>query len=108
MFSEYERYMSLQHLPKKQLEAPRSLNRSPVYHGITLCRHKHCMEVNYDWKTKFDSTIMFSTSNYPKISIFIEIGQCLHSCDMAAILKKMAAQKKNLNNTIMFATQNYP
>ena len=82
-------------IPLKKQEAPRSLNRSPVYHSITVCCHKHCMEENYDWKTKFDSTIMFSTSNYPKISIFIKIGQCLHFRDMAAILK-MAGWKYKL------------
>ena len=80
-------YMSSSISNKHVNKAPRSLNRSPVYHSITVCRHKHCMEENYDSKTKFDSTIMFSTSNYPKISIFIKIGQCLHFRDMAAILK---------------------
>ena len=36
----------------------------------------------------FDGSIMFATSIYPKISIFIEIGQSWIFCDMAAILKK--------------------
>ena len=36
----------------------------------------------------FDGTTMFATSIYPKISIFIEIGQSWNFCDMAAILKK--------------------
>ena len=36
----------------------------------------------------FDGTIMFATSIYPKISIFIKIGQSWNFCNMAAILKK--------------------
>ena len=35
-----------------------------------------------------DGTITFTMSNYPKISIFIEIRQSLHFREMAAILKK--------------------
>ena len=37
-------------------------------------------------KENWDSTIMFATSIYPKISIFIEIGQSWF-CEMAASLK---------------------
>ena len=43
----------------------------------------------------FDGTIMFATSIYPKISIFIKIGQSWNFCNMAAILKKkMVARNK--------------
>ena len=71
-----------------KFKAPRSLNRSPGYQSITVCSHKHCMKENFGSKNKFDSTIMFGTSNYQKISIFSEIGHSWHFCDMAAILKK--------------------
>ena len=45
----------------------------------------------------FDNSIMFATSKYPKISIFIPIAQSWHIRVMGAILKKkMAARKKFL------------
>ena len=55
------------------------------------------MEENCGSKNKFDSTIMFGTSNnnsnYPKLSIFIEIIQIWYCHDMAA-------PKNNFNSTI--------
>ena len=129
---------------EEDLEAPRSLNRSPGYQSITVCHDMHCLRKNaarnktlivplcssnqitpwyqfslksdkvnifhisailkkYGWlEIKFDSTIMFAASNYPKISIFIEIGQSLHFCDMAAILKKNGGSKIKFDCTIMF------
>ena len=45
----------------------------------------------------FDSTIMFTTSNYPKILIFIENGQSCNSHDMVAILKKKMSTKKKFD-----------
>ena len=53
---------------------------------------------------KFDRTIMFTTSNYPKISIFIEIGQSLQFCNIAAILKKNGTSEMKFDSTIMFTT----
>ena len=53
---------------------------------------------------KLDSTIMFITSNNPKISIFIEIGQSLQFCNMAAILKENGNPEMKINSTIMFTT----
>ena len=50
---------------------------------------------------KYHSTIMFAASNYPKISIFIEIGQSLHFCHLAAILKKNGGSKIKFDCTIM-------
>ena len=79
---------------EKKLEAPRSLNPSPSYQSITVCSHKHCMKESCGSKNKFDSTMMFGTSNNLKISIFIEIGQSWNFCDMAAILKKNGGSKE--------------
>ena len=46
------------------------------------------LEKNGGSEQNFNGTIMFATSNYPKISIFIEIGQSWHFREMAAILEK--------------------
>ena len=58
-------------------------------------------------ETKFDSTIMFVTSKYPMISIFIEIRQSKHFPDGGHFEKKCVLEIK-FDSTIMFITSNYP
>ena len=50
---------------------------------------------------------MFLKSNYPMISIFIEIWQ-INIFSMAAILKKNGWLEIKFNSAIMFAASNYP
>ena len=54
---------------------------------------------------KFNSMIMFVSSNYLYILIFIEIRQSLDFCDMvAAILKKNGGSEIKFHSTIVFST----
>ena len=51
---------------------------------------------------------MFLKSNYPMISIFIEIWQSYHFLDGSHFEKKMAGMEIKFNGTIMLASSNYP